>query len=199
MSENQLPTYVVKILKDGLSGDAYLAEANERDIAEISALQDFSCDWKALWENADFDCEALVKMTHQSQIQGIVKFGLYPYPATDGTPEFVEILNIESLTEDRKTVYPVGYWLIWYAVKICLEVGCSGDSSGGDSSDSVLFLISVELAIPYYQDKVKMEGLHWTSLGTEEEGYAFRFSKGQAIKFLNRIENEYGQPTEISE
>jgi hypothetical protein len=194
MSANQLPTYVVKIFKDGLSGDAYLAEANERDIAEISALQDFRCDWKALWENADFDCEALVKMTHKSQIQGIVKFALYPYPAPDGMPEFVEILNIESLTGDSKTVYPVGYWLIWYAVKICLEVGCSGDIS-----ESVLVLISVKLAIPYYQDKVKMEGLCWTSLGPEEEGYAFRFSKSQAIEFLNRIENEYGQPTEISE
>jgi hypothetical protein len=194
MSENQLPTYVVKILKNGLSGDAYLAPANDRDITEISALQSFRCDWRALWENADFDCEALVKMTHQSQIQGMVKFGLYPYPAPDGTPEFVEILNIESLTEDSKTVYPVGYWLIWYAVKICLEVGCSGDSS-----ESVLFLISVKLAIPYYRDKVKMEGLRWTSLGPEEEGYAFRFSKGQAIEFLSRIENEYGQATEISE
>jgi hypothetical protein len=66
-------------------------------------------------------------------------------------------------------------------------------------NDSVMLLISVKLAIPYYRDKVMMEGLHWASLGTEEEGYAFRFSKSQAIEFLKRIENEYGQPTKISE
>jgi|GEM_PF-1535740 len=194
MPKSRLPTYVVKILRDDLLDDAYLAAADESDIAEISLVLGFKCDWTRLWSNADFDCEALVKLTYQGKIQGIVKFALYPYPAPDGIPQFTEILNIESLSGADRTVSPVGLWLIWYAVKICLEVGCSGDASG-----SILVLISVELAIPYYRDKVKMEGLQWTTLSPDEEGYAFRFSKSQAIEFLNGINNQYGTAIELPE
>ena len=101
MPASHLPTYVVKILTDALLDDAYLAVAGESDIAEISLVPGFKCDWMALWSNADFDCEALVKLTYQGKIQGIVKFALYPYPAPDGIPRFTEILNIESLSGAR--------------------------------------------------------------------------------------------------
>jgi hypothetical protein len=192
MPASRLPTYAVKILKDDLLDDAYLAAAGESDITEISLVPGFKCDWTALWNNADFDCEALVKLTYQGKIQGIVKFALYPYPAPDGIPRFTEILNIESLSGAERTVAPVGLWLIWYVVKICLEVGCGGDANG-----SILVLISLELAIPYYRDKVRMEGLQWTTLSPDEEGYAFRFSKSQAIEFLNGITNKYGAAIEL--
>lgn len=192
MPASRLPTYVVKIVRADLVDDAYLAAADESDIAEISRVSGFKCDWTALWNNTDEDCEALVKLTYQGKIQGIVKFALYPYPAPDGIPRFTEILNIESLSGTDRTVAPVGLWLIWYAVKICLEVGCSGDANG-----SILVLISLELAIPYYRDKVRMEGLQWTTLSPDEEGYAFRFSKSQAIEFLNGITNEYGAAIEL--
>jgi hypothetical protein len=85
MPASHLPTYVVKILTDALLDDAYLAVAGESDIAEISLVPGFKCDWMALWSNADFDCEALVKLTYQGKIQGIVKFALYPYPLRRGS------------------------------------------------------------------------------------------------------------------
>jgi hypothetical protein len=75
---------------------------------------------------------------------------------------------------------------------MCLEFGCSGDSNG-----SVLLLISVESAIPYYRDQVKMEELHWTTISPYEEGYAFRFSNGQAVEFLSEITSKYGEAIEL--
>jgi hypothetical protein len=193
MSESPLPTYKVKILKDNLVKDyAYLEEANQYDINEISRLPDFQCNWARLWDITDFDCEALVKLIYQGEIQGIIKFALYPYPPPSGIPEFTEILNIESLPKETRRVHPVGLWLIWYAVTMCLEYGCSGDSNG-----SVLLLTSVESAIPYYQDKVKMEGLKWDTISPYEEGYAFRFSNGQAVEFLSEIKSRYGEAIEL--
>lgn len=127
-----------------------------------------------------------------SHIQGIIKFALYPYPHPSGIPKFTEILNLESLPKETRSASPVGLWLIWYAVKMCLEFGCSGDSNG-----SVLVLISVESAIPYYRDQVKMEELHWTTISPYEEGYAFRFSSGQAVEFLSEINSRYGEAIEI--
>jgi hypothetical protein len=171
MSEIRLPTYRVKILKDNLVDHAFLEEAEQSDITEISLLPGFKCDWTRLWSNTDFDCEALVKLTYQGKIQGIIKFALYPYPPPSGIPEFTEILNLESLPKETRSAHPLGLWLIWYAVKMCLEFGCSEDSNG-----SVLVLISVESAIPYYRDQVKMEKLHWTTISPDEDGYAFRFS-----------------------
>jgi hypothetical protein len=188
MSENRLPTYSVEIIIDGLSGIAYLTEADESDIAEISLLPDFQCDWSALWRNTDFECEALVKLTYQGKIQGVVKFGLYPYPAPDGMPKFIEILNIESISGQNRVTSPIGWWLIWYVVNLCFKVACSGDSKG-----SILVLVSLKPAIPYYRDKVKMEGLQWTTISPYEEGYAFRFSKDQAVDFIIRTRTKYGE------
>jgi hypothetical protein len=192
MPESHLPIYRVKVVKDNLLDDAYLEEAKKSDITEISLLPGFKCDWTRLWSNTDFDCEALVKLTYQGKIQGIIKFALYPYPRPSGIPKFTEILNLETLSKDTRSASPVGLWLIWYAVKMCLEFGCSGDSNG-----SVLLLISVKSAIPYYRDKVKMEGLHWTTISPYEEGYAFRFSNGQAVEFLSEIKSRYGEAIEL--
>jgi hypothetical protein len=188
MPESLLPTYSVEIISDGLSGIAYLTEADESDIAEISLLPGFQCDWATLWRNTDFDCEALVKLTYQGKIQGIVKFGLYPYPTTDEMPRFIEILNIESISGKDRITSPIGWWLIWYVVNLCLKAPCSGDSNG-----SILVLVSLKLAIPYYRDKVKMEGLQWTTISPYEEGYAFRFSKDQAVNFIIRTRTKYGE------
>jgi hypothetical protein len=173
---------------------AYLAEARENDIDEISSLPDFKCSWTELWNRTDFDCEALAKLTYQDKIQGIIKFALYPYPPPSGIPEFTEILNLESLPKKTRSINPVGLWLIWYAVKMCLEYGCSGDDN-----KSVLLLTSVESAIPYYRDHVKMEGLKWDTISPYEEGYAFRFSNSQAVEFLSEIKSRYGEAIELSQ
>jgi hypothetical protein len=193
MSETHIPTYSVKIISDSLPGIAYLAEADESDIAEVSILPGFQCDWETLWKNTDFNCEALVKLTYQGKIQGLVKFGLFPpHTAPDEMPQFMEILNIESIARKDKIISPAGLWLIWYVVEMCLKVGCSGDSQG-----SILVLVSLESAISYYRDKVKMEGLQWVTISPYEEGYAFRFSKDQAIEFLYGTQAEYGEATEV--
>lgn len=45
MPASRLPTYIVKILRGDLVDDAYLAVAGESDIAEISLVPGFKCDW----------------------------------------------------------------------------------------------------------------------------------------------------------
>jgi hypothetical protein len=77
-------------------------------------------------------------------------------------------------------------------VRAGLELGCSGDVNG-----SIVVLLSVELAIPYYREKVMMEGLGYVTLSPDEEGYAFRFSKSQAVEFVNGIESKYGTATSV--
>lgn len=39
---------------------------------------------------------------YQGKIQGIIRFSLYPYLTLDGMPRFIEILNIESISESEE-------------------------------------------------------------------------------------------------
>jgi hypothetical protein len=77
---------------------------------------------------------------------------------------------------------------------MCFKTVWSKDFNG-----SVMELVSVESAISYYRDKVRMEGIRWVTISPHEEGYAFRFSESQAIEFLKRIETKYGEPIELGE
>jgi hypothetical protein len=92
----------------------------------------------------------------------------------------------------EKAVNPVGFWLLWYALKIGLQ-HCVGDADG-----TLIRLDSIEDAIPYYRDKVKMEELGWASLAPGEQGYAFRFTQERAQESCSRVEQEYGCPVPLS-
>jgi hypothetical protein len=71
-----------------------------------------------------------------------------------------------------------------------LELGCNGSEDG-----SLVRLNSLESAIDYYRNQVRMEGKGWITLSPDEDGYVFTFSKEQAIEFCTRIEQQYGTPS----
>lgn len=181
-----IPSYqicVVDIANNFISG--VLEPAIVTDLPTSGQLG-WTCDWQNLWENSDFDCEAIVKLQVRGQILGLMKFALYPYPTN--TPEFLEVLNLEALQGQERSVKPVGLWLLWYAATISLA-RCSGDDRG-----TLMQLDAMEVSIEYYRNKVRMEGLGWVSLGTEEKGYAFRFSRLGAAEFCSRTEGRFGAP-----
>jgi hypothetical protein len=154
MSTFDMPHYRIKIPNGGVVPEyAYLEPLRKSELNQFTVNR-FECNWLDFWQVADFDCEAFIKFVYRGQILGLVRFALYPYPPNNEQPEIVEIMQIESVRDRLKLLFPVGLWLIWYAAKISIDFNCSADERG-----SVLTLTSVEAAIDYYQNKVKMEGL----------------------------------------
>jgi hypothetical protein len=188
MSIFNMPSYKINVTSGDRSEDfAYLEHLNEFDFDQLAESY-FECNWLDFWEAADFNCEAFIKLKYRGQVLGLIRFALYPYPVGNGLPEVVEILNIESVREKIRISSPVGLWLIWYAAKISMEFDCTTDATG-----SAVTIISLEPAIDYYLNKVRMEGQGWTTISPYEDGYAFRFSKEQASEFCDRIEDSYGR------
>ena len=188
MSSSQLPSYRVNVKTQNGQESAFLEEATQSDIDRITSDLRFNCNWEGFFTEADFDCEVFIKLQYQDKIYGLIRFAIYPYPPKDGKPEIIEIAQIEAPREPTRTISPIGLWLIWYATKIAIDFGFSGDIDG-----SIILLQSLEPAIDYYRDKVMMEGMGWVTLAPGEEGYVFRFSQGQAIEFCDRIQQVYGR------
>jgi hypothetical protein len=188
-TEKALHSYRVNVSSGNFSGilNAYLEPALEKDMP-FRGSHNWSCNWYNLWQKADFNCEAIIKLSYEGRILGLVKFGLYPYPFHGNSPEYLEILNIECISRSKRQINPVGFWLLWYSIKVGL------DYCEVESDETLVQLDSLENAIPYYRDKVKMEGLIWKHIAPGEEGYAFRFTKEKAKQFCSRIEREYGMP-----
>lgn len=188
MSSFDMPSYRINVLNgDRVIEYAYLEQLSETDLNQLTESH-FECNWPDFWKGADFNCEAFVKFMYRGQTIGLIRFALYPYPVNNGQAEFVEIMNIESIRGKLKIPFPVGRWLIWYAAKVSAVFNCTADERG-----SVLTLISLESAMDYYRNQVKMEGLGWTTISPYEDGYAFRFSKQQASEFCDRTQSTYGQ------
>jgi hypothetical protein len=165
----------------------HLSAATQEDIEAVNPVLTF--DWLNFWLRLDSDCEAIVKLECEGEIQGLVHFALYPYPPKNDRPEYLEIIHIETIQSPSRNVEPVGLYLIWYATQTSLDFDCAGNNDG-----SIVELDALESAIDYYREKVMMEGQGWRSIAPGEEGYAFRFSKRQAIEFCSRIEKRYGIP-----
>jgi hypothetical protein len=167
-----------------------LSPATQKDI--LSASKSLNCDWLNFWQNLDASCEVIIKLECCGIVQGLIHIALYPYPLADGKPEYLEIIALEATQVPHRFVKPVGLYLIWYATKTSLVSDCTGNDDG-----SIVELDSLESAIDYYENQVRMEGKGCVTLGPYEDGYAFRFSKEQAITFCNRIEQRYGIPETI--
>ncbi len=120
---------------------------------------------------------------------GLIRFALYPFDGEGTPPDYLEILHLECMSKENRTANPVGFWLIWYACQVSLRY-CTAQ---GDKD--LVKLDAVEQAIGYYENKVKMTGLGWTTYpGTGEDVYAFSFTKQSTQQFCSRIEQEYGSP-----
>ncbi len=62
-----------------------------------------------------------------------------------------------------------------------------------NENDEVLVsLDSLEDAIPYYRDIIKMEPQGWVTIAPGEDGYAFQFTVIGAKNFCERQTNTYG-------
>lgn len=191
-TEETTPSYRVRVVeRSGIELDAELEPALEEDMPSRSS-PDWTFDWRGFWQNTDFDCEAIIKLSCRGEVFGLVRFGLYPYPFVDNAPQYLEILHLQCVSKPRRSVNPVGFWLLWYAVQICLQY-CVGEADG-----TLIRLDSLEEAIPYYRDKVRMEELGWTTIAPGESGYAFRFTQEGAQEFCLRVEQEYGCPVRLS-
>lgn len=154
---------------------------------------DWNFDWLSLWQATDFECQNIVKLAYKSQIWGLVRYGLYYYPEP---PSFLEIEQLESNAANQgeataRLIEPVGKWLIWYATQVGLKF-CSGSNS------TLITLVSLEEAVAYYIDKVRMEYLGSTRISPEEDGYAFKFSRTEAEVFCHKQQIECGTPISLN-
>lgn len=168
----------------------YLAKATLEDIEAVSSV--LTCDWLNFWNQSYPGCEEIIKLECDGKVQGLIYFSKYPFPLEGREPEYLEINALETVRSPNRIVNPVGLYLIWYAAKLSLEAGCIENEDG-----SVIELDALESAIDYYRDKVKMEGQGCVNLAPGEEGYAFRFTKEQAIDYCERIERQYGTPDPV--
>lgn len=190
--EDPTPIYRIKAIDNlGIEKYAYLEPAQQSDMPSKNS-PDFTFAWREFWQKSDFNCEAIIKFSYQGEILGLIRFGLYPYGFDNYTPEYIEVSHLQCVSKAKRLVNPVGFWLLWYANQIGFNY-CIGETDG-----TLLRLDSLEDAIPYYRDKVNMEGLGWTNISPGEEGYAFRFTQERAKEFCTRIEQEYGYPVRLA-
>lgn len=190
-TEETTPSYRVTVREQvGKQQLAYLEPASRDDLPTKGSLG-WTFDWQGFWVRTDFDCEAIIKLSCLGRIWGLLRFGLYPFPYPNQSPEYLEILHLECVPKINRAINPVGSWLIWYAVHLSRQY-CDGENDG-----TLVRLDSLEVSIPYYRDKIGMCPLGWIDLAPGEQGYAFRFKKEGAIAFCRRQESNYGIPNRL--
>ncbi|MEM9273025.1 MAG: hypothetical protein AAGA80_08695 [Cyanobacteria bacterium P01_F01_bin.143] len=193
MTNTATPSYRVDVQSRSVGGSlqndvAYLEEATKNDMPSDNS-PNWNCNWIEFWQKADFDCEAIIKLSFREELLGLIRFALYPFYGDITPPEYLEILHLECLPRQNRNCNPVGFWLIWYACQVSLNY-CVGDDDG-----TLIRLDALDSAISYYENKVQMIGLGWTTYpGTGESVYAFSFTKQSAQQFCFRIEQRYGSP-----
>ncbi len=168
--------------------------SSERELALLTPATEsdmplnWTCAWQTIWNKMDSDCQSIIKLVYQNQIWGLMRYGIYPYP---GEPKFVEIEHLEAnpisqVKAANRYVTPIGKWLIWYAIQGGLQNCLISDQ------DLLLFLVSVEQAFEYYRDTIGMEYVGEETLAPGEDGYAFKFTKRQAIAYAQKHQSQWG-------
>lgn len=111
-TEDPTPVYKVKVVDNlGIKVDAYLEPAKREDMPPINS-PDFTFAWGEFWRMSDFDCEAIIKLSYQGKLLGLIRFGLYPYPFPDNAPEYIEVSHLQCVSKERRLVNPIGFWLL---------------------------------------------------------------------------------------
>lgn len=189
-------SYVVPVISSsGQVMTAFIGPARKTDLPK-----NWSCDWQSIWSYTDFDCQAIIKMVHKSNLWGLMRYSLYPYDSEkpNKKPGFLYIENIEAHPARRPRenyffmrklpaqpcpfINPVGRWLMWHACHTALEYCAEGN-------ESVLTLESEPDALGYYRDTIGM---------TEGNGDAFNFNRNQAADFCNFQRATYGDPQSVN-
>ena len=168
---------------------------NQTELALLTAATvsdmpvDWTCAWQNIWHKMDRDCQGIIKLVYQDRIWGLMRYGIYPYP---GEPSILEIEHLETNPiavgqQGNRLIKPIGKWLIWYAVQEALTLCNISDN------DTLVILVSLEQAFNYYRDTIEMEYIGATTIAPGEDGYAFRFTKRQAIAYSQRQMRQWGR------
>ncbi|WP_017653168.1 hypothetical protein [Fortiea contorta] len=92
--------------------------------AQLSDMpKNWTYPWTEIWNNNRTERLTIVKMSVESELWGLVQYGIFP----KNNPSIVVIDNLETnpLCRGKKTirlVEPVGKWLIWYCVNVELKI-----------------------------------------------------------------------------
>jgi hypothetical protein len=157
---------------------------------EMPTFGKWNFDWKNIWRITNFQYQNIIKLSYQDSLSGLIRYAVYT--SEEDVPYLLEVLHLESVPKDQRLVSPIGSWLIWYAVQTGLEYCIP------DESDTLISLDSLEDAIPYYRDIIKMESLGWVTIAPGEDGYAFRFTTTEARNFCGRQTNTYGYRRKVT-
>ncbi|BAZ15741.1 hypothetical protein NIES4071_76130 [Calothrix sp. NIES-4071] len=171
-------------------------ESTQRQLALLSSATEqdmptnWTFHWHRLWENTDFECQNIVKLSYGNQIWGLVKYGIYPYP---GEPRYIEIEQLEANpisrgSLEKRFIEPVGKWLIWYAIQVGMKFCVT------QPGVPLVVLVSLDDAVSYYRDKIQMEYLGTATIAPGEDGFGFRFFHQEAIEFCQKHQSTWGVP-----
>lgn len=147
-------------------------------------------NWKGIWENTDFDYQNIIKLDYKNNILGLIRYDFYM--SDENIPYAIEVLQLESMPKNTRIGAPIGQWLLWYVSELALNI-CSFD----EDNKALILLDSLEEAIPYYSDTIKMQPKGWVTIAAGEDGYAFEFTVAGARNFCERQRNTHGFPKRI--
>lgn len=182
---------------------AFIGPAKEKDLPTK-----WECDWQTIWENTDFECQAIIKLSVNDELWGLMRYGLYPYPLDPShpSPEILILENIETHPARRMEEYrfkpkppsapspyikPVGKWLVWHACRTALD--CCGIHR-----NPLLVLDATVDAVDYYRDIIGMQMTDDRTSRFGEESYAFSFDGSSAKNFCDLQKHLFGCPQRIA-
>lgn len=179
-------TYCVSVrTQKTINQKAILAPAQASDMPK-----DWTFPWVDIWRSSRTEGQAIIKISVENQVWGLVQYGLYP----KNNHQFVAIDSLEANPISRgknanRLIEPVGKWLIWYCVNVGLQ-HCSG-------VEKLVFLFSKAGAFDYYDKKIRMKYTSTVDLGAGEKVHAFEFTRIAAIEYSQLHEKIWGSPTVI--
>lgn len=182
---------------------AFIGPAKEKDLPTK-----WECDWPNIWGRADFDCQAVIKLSVNGDLWGLMSYGLYPYPAKPPNlqPKLLILEHLETHPGRRIEKYrfrpkpppapspyinPVGKWLVWHACETAL------DYCGIDRNPLLLLDATVD-AVDYYRDVIGMKMTEGNNSRFGEESYAFSFDGSSAKNFCDLQKRLFGCPQKIT-
>lgn len=163
-------TYELRIVdkQTGEPGLAYLEEVSANEVLS---------NWRFRWQHwKPSTSRAIVKMTYQEKIIGLVKYSAM-YRAGEKY-RFLNVDNLESIPRILgRPVVTIGRWLMWYVAQAAIA------HCVGTDNQTIVFLNSTPQARGFYQDKVMMEQLGQNVDSDGAIAHAFRFTYKQAELF----------------
>lgn len=166
---------------------------------------DWAFEWDYIWEITSFDCEAIIQLTVEGNLWGLIRYGLYPFPAQK--PNFLWLHHLEAHPARRPPeeyayrrsppsppnpyVDPVGRWLMWNICRTALDY-CNHEP------DPLIVVEAKSNAVDYYRDVIGMTMVNTTVSSIGVDNYAFHFTRDQAEAFCLHHRTQYGDPQQIS-